>query len=192
MAGCRALKQNEFKIVAEKFKLLRDKLLFVLGTKSGFRITELLSLKVESVYKDGILVSRLKVSRKNMKGKITSREVVLHKDTQILIKEYISSLTDVSDAMPLFKSKVGENKSISRKHAWSILKKACEEAGLTGQLATHTMRKTFAHNVYLQSRNDLVLTQKALGHTTIMNTVKYLEVDQDAIDAAILGDSADD
>jgi integrase len=48
------------------------------------------------------------------------------------------------------------------------------------------MRKSFATAVYKRSNHDILLTQKALGHASLVNTVKYLSADQSAVDAAIL------
>jgi hypothetical protein len=48
------------------------------------------------------------------------------------------------------------------------------------------MRKTFANRVYHQLNQDLVKTQRAMGHTHINSTVAYLSFVEAEIDAAIL------
>jgi integrase len=58
MKGCRPLTDTEITEVLQSFAgryALRDKALFVLGLLSGFRISELLSLRVQDVYRHGRL-----------------------------------------------------------------------------------------------------------------------------------------
>jgi site-specific recombinase XerD len=62
-------------------------------------------------------------------------------------------------ATPLFRSKApGEPGAITRQQAWTILERAYAAWGLTAQLGTHSMRKSFA-----RAGHDLVKTQRALG-----------------------------
>lgn len=181
MSGCRALKDTEYQTVKENLVKARDKLLFILGFRTGFRITELLSLKI----KDVLNQNRIKVRRGNMKGKSVSREVVLHTEALQAINDYMGTLETIDPEQYLFKSLRGEG-SLTRQGAHLILKEAYKKAKLEGCLATHTMRKSFASRVYNNTQFDLIKTQRALGHTSILNTVKYLSTDQDEIDLAIL------
>jgi len=48
------------------------------------------------------------------------------------------------------------------------------------------MRKTFANRVYHQLNQDLVKTQRAMGHKNINSTVASLSFVEAEIDAAIL------
>ena len=56
---------------------------------------------------------------------------------------------------------------------------------LQGKVATHSMRKTFSAKVYKASGNNLLLTQKALNHSNISTTIKYLNVTKDETYAII-------
>ena len=53
--------------------------------------------------------------------------------------------------------------------AHEALKKAFEEAGLNGKLATHTMRKSFAQRLYDQTA-DIFAVQEMLGHKSVATT----------------------
>jgi integrase len=56
MAGCRALTENEVQLVRRSFGgafARRDEALFMLGVKAGFRISELISLRVKDVLQHG-------------------------------------------------------------------------------------------------------------------------------------------
>ena len=48
------------------------------------------------------------------------------------------------------------------------------------------MRKTFAYELY-QSTGDLSLVQKVLNHSSQMETLRYIGLDQMAVDKAIDG-----
>jgi excisionase family DNA binding protein len=67
-----------------------------------------------------------------------------------------------------------------------ILKGIVEANELTGKIATHSMRKTFADRVYEKLGRDIFRTQKALGHRNINSTVQYLSFKEADIDAAVL------
>ena len=186
MNGCRSLTDPEIQLILTKLETKRDKALFVLGLKTGFRISELLSLTWEQVY-SGQVLDRVKVRKCNTKGRKASRDVVLHPLAKEAILAYASHAKEFRSELtgPLFKSRTG-CQSITRYQAHKILKKAYHLAGLTGHVATHSMRKSFAKKVYQNLKYDLLATRDALGHSSITNTIKYLEVNQDAVDAAIL------
>lgn len=70
MKGCRPLNSDEEKSVLSSFEgsyAPRDKAIFVLGTKSGLRISEILSLRIRDVIQVGSIVDRIYVERKNIK-----------------------------------------------------------------------------------------------------------------------------
>ena len=77
---------------------------------------------------------------------------------------------------PVFPSR-NQNGSVAmnRQTAHEMLKKAFEDAGLNGKLATHSLRKSFAQRVYEQS-GDIYLVQELLGHRSVGTTQKHLGV----------------
>jgi integrase len=163
--------------------------MFLLGIKSGFRITELLSLRVGDVWRDGKALERVEVARKNMKRKRESRSVPLHPVAAKAVKAWLrreEGRGDLDSSRPLFPSDKDGSRPITRGRAWQILKKAYKDAGLSGKLGTHSLRKMFAARVYQLLKNDLVLTGKALGHASINSTILYLGFDQTPVDEAIL------
>ena len=64
---------------------------------------------------------------------------------------------------------------MNRQTAHEMLKKAFEDAGLNGKLATHSLRKSFAQRLYEES-GDIYLVQELLGHRNVSTTQKYLGV----------------
>lgn len=148
-------------------------LFYAMGLKTGFRVSELLSLKVKDVfYSTGELRSLVTVERRNMKGKNKSRSVPLSEQSRKFIKEH--SKVDLNYLeRPLF--------DFGRIAANLFLDKARKRAGIEQRIACHSMRKTFAAKVYSLSGCDLTVTQKAMGHASINSTIQYLEVDQDKL-----------
>lgn len=186
MSGCRALTPTEIQLVISKLVSSRDKALFVLGVRSGLRISELLSLTIGDVYRSGRVLDVIRVARKNTKGKAGSRTIPLHRECRDALYAHCLRLKDDA-SLPLFQSRNGEAKPISRFQAHAILKTAYEAGGLRGPgLACHTMRKSFSEKVYAALGHDLVATSAALGHKDIRNTVRYLEPNKAKVAAAIL------
>jgi integrase len=185
MIGCRALTDSEIEGMKRTLLDARDRALFVLGLKTGFRVSELLSLKVRDVMRYGAVLDAVSVERKHMKRKISGRTVRLNNDAKSAISELIQ--TDrLEETDYLFKSRKGKNRPITRVQAWRIIKESANALELTGKIGTHSMRKTFASKVYDILGKDLVKTQKALGHKSINSTVSYLSFRQEEIDDAVL------
>lgn len=193
MKGCRPLSDGEVKAVLQVLDAnshpLRDRALFLLGLRSGFRISELLSLTLADVCPDGHFVDRISVARKNMKKKMEGRTVVLHPEAKEALELWVRELMASGSSGPeifVFRSREGENKAMDRRTAWYMLRKAYRKCGFTGKLGTHTMRKTFAKRVHEKLGRDILKTKKAMGHKDINSTVSYLSFAEEEIDDAIL------
>jgi integrase len=189
MKGCRPLSDEEIRVISKSFGgnyAKRDRALFFLGIKSGFRISELLSLRIRDVYQYGAIVDRVTVQRRNIKRKVEGRTVPIHPDAKAALSEWIAELGTVAPETFVFLSRKGVNRAIGRVQAYRILEEAYDTNGLAGKLGTHSMRKTFADPVYEKLGRDLVRTQRALGHRNINSTVSYLSFREEEIDAAIL------
>lgn len=188
MKGARAFTDEEIKIVLPKLSL-RDQALFVLGIWAGFRISELLSLRIADVFQGGKVVDEVSVARRNMKKKREGRTIPLHPEAKPALGLWVNKLLQAKDSLPtdpLFPSREGDKKALHRKSAWCALTKAYSKAGLTGKLGTHALRKTFANRIYENSGHDLMVTQEALGHAEITSTTKYLSVAKTKVKDAIL------
>ncbi len=193
MKGCRPLQDCEVEAVLAALNgpfAARDRALFLLGVKSGFRISELLSLRLLDVMRAGRLLDRVSIARRNMKKKVEGCTILLHPDAKLALQEWIEQLRQngylTSDTL-ISQSRKGRNAALSRVQAYRILQSAYERAGGNGNTGTHSMRKTFANNVHERLGRDLLKTQKALGHRNINSTVSYLSFRQEEIDEAILG-----
>ena len=197
MKGCRDLTDQEFQSVMDYFTMndqLRDRTIFSVQRWAGYRISEVLSLRVRDVfYKDdeGSLevVDRIHVQRKNMKGSRKPRRVIVHNQLREDLREYIRELS-TEDGFSLdwflFKSRKGENKAISYTQAYRIIKAAFDDLGIRENVATHSFRKTFANRVYENTDHDIIATMKIMDHSSPNITMAYLSADQQKLEEAVM------
>lgn len=192
MKGCRPLSDFEVEEVLASFGgryARRDRALFLLGVKTGFRISELLSLTVGDVFQHGRMVERVSVSRRHMKKKTEGRTVPLNAQAAEAVRLWVEQMRGQGGVTPktvLFRSRKGDNKPISRVTAYKILRVVFEDNEFSGKLGTHSMRKSFANVVHERLGRDISKTKKALGHKNINSTDSYLSFLQEEIDEAIL------
>lgn len=204
MKGCRPLTKQEITQCFQTFDGLyekRNRLFFLLGIFTGFRVSELLSIKVKDIYKFDKVVDDLSIKRRFMKGgrsakRINGRTVHLNDKIKPIIKNYILNWDNIykRPLSPegndyLFNSqKVNENgtgKAVSSRHMIYILKDIFEKNKLTGNLSSHTLRKTYAANMHEALGNDILKTKEALGHKDVSSTQNYLSFDLKEINEAI-------
>ncbi|KKN23241.1 hypothetical protein LCGC14_0906860 [marine sediment metagenome] len=204
MIGCRPLTPNEFALVLRAFHgrdELRNRLLFVLGVSTGFRISELLSVSIRDVHREGRLVQRIRVRRRDMKGgrptpgrargsRVHARTAILTPLARKHLELWLGHLAlegALAPDAPLFRSRKGTARAISRVQAYRVLRAAFEycELDLTSP-GTHTMRKTFADTMYEALGQNIFKLQKALGHASPSSTVAYLSFNEEEIDEAAM------
>lgn len=192
MRGCRAFTNEEVTAILGAFSgkyAKRDRALFLIGIKSGFRCSEMLSLTVGDILQHDRLVDRVYVRRKNMKGKAQSRSVILHPEAKAALSDWLAEMNHfetVTAKTFLFKSRKGNNCPMTREYGFQRLKAVCDSLGIGGRIGVHSLRKTFAGKVYDFLNHDLVKTQRALGHRCVSSTVQYLSFREEEIDAAVL------
>jgi integrase len=187
MKGARPLTDSEITLILDKGftgqYALRNSVLFLLRVKTGLRISEALSIKIADILDGDNIADRVYIHRKNTKGKIEGRSIVLHPQVKSQLNIFLSSLPPTQEY--LFESRKGG--MLDKKSAWRLDQQACKRVGIDpNRISTHSTRKTFAGRVYDKLGGDIFKTQKALGHKDINSTVKYLAVDEKEIDDAIL------
>lgn len=193
MIGCRPLTHAEVAAVERNFHgrfAARDRALFIFGCTTGFRISEILSLKVAQITGTDSVRERVRVARSKMKGGRRGRAAVLPARAKKALELWLakkSTFGGLNDNPYVFASRIS-NEPISRIQAWRILRDAYAAAGLDlggGEVATHSMRKTFADRVYAQL-GDIFRLQVALGHASPSSTVSYLSYKESDIDDAVM------
>jgi integrase/recombinase XerC len=189
MKGSRPLTRDEFNIVIQLFDgnyAERNRCLFLLGTSAMTRVSELAALTVGDVYQGGLVVSELVLRKQIVKGKKESRIAVLPPETVEAIRDFIAWKVENGESLakdaPLFLSRQGGH--LHRMQIHRILKEAYANAGLTGRLTTHTMRKTGGTWLY-EATGDLLLTQEALGHRSPETTRRYVPLNRQRMRVAM-------
>jgi site-specific recombinase XerD len=191
MKGCRSLSDQEADLIQKSFAGIfaaRDRAVFALGRYTGERISAILHLKVGDVVQAGKVADAVTYRRANRKGKVEGRTVTLHQAAKDALAAWINQLakdTVLAAEDFLFPSRKGSG-PVGRVQYHRILKEAVQANELTGKVATHSMRKTFADRAYELLGHDIFRTQKALGHKNLNSTAQYLSFKEADIDAAIL------
>lgn len=192
MKGCRPLTDSEIEQVLNSFDgefKNRNKCLFVLGIKSGLRISSLISLTVGSVFQDGQIVDRVYIERRNVKRKKEGYSILLNPAAKVAIEAWLSEFAKKEALLPctyLFQSRNGLNKPISRVQAWNVFKAAFAKSHLMGKLGCHSTRKSFAKKMYELLSHDLVKLQASLHQANLLSTVAYCSFREEEIDSAIM------
>ncbi|QNG60378.1 tyrosine-type recombinase/integrase [Bacillus sp. PAMC26568] len=150
----------------------RNYMLFVTGINSGLRISDILPLKVKDAKRSYFNIIEIKTKKK--------KRIDMTPQLQREFKKYIEGKEDHEY---LFKSREGLNKPIGRSQAYKILRAAAEYAGLD-DIGTHTLRKTFGYHLYKQT-GDVALLQQILNHSDPAFTLRYIGINQDAMNKAI-------
>lgn len=163
-------KIEEFKSALRK-RSYRDYMLFVLGINTGFRIQDILNLRVGKVKNSHINIVEGKTKKQ--------KSVLIQKPLREALDEYI---TGMSDNDYLFPSQKGKVNPISRVQAYRMLNKVAASLGLE-IIGCHTLRKTYGYWHY-QQFHDIVLLQKHFNHSAPSITLRYIEVDQNLMDEA--------
>lgn len=174
--ACRNLTEQEIELMFKTFSgefALRNRVLFELGLTTGFRVSEILALKIKDVMEFNKIKDCIKVEAKFMKNKKQSREVGLKDSLKSTLESYIKTLGN-NPELYLFPSRKGENKPLTARGVHNVMNDLKQILQLPGSIGTHCMRKTFANDVWEISGHDLYEVMLALGHTDINTTKDYL------------------
>jgi site-specific recombinase XerD len=177
----------------------RDTLLFIMQCKLGYRMKEMLSLRLKDVYsfppvveakeddeeeeteKPKVKIAEsVTVMRKHMKGgkktgtKVHSRTVIIPPVCHALLEDYYNELMAAGYTAddPLFPS--GSTNNALRADSCCRNMRKMAKALEMNRVGTHSCRKTFAKNIYEKCGNDIMETKEALGHSNVATTQNYL------------------
>lgn len=186
MIGCRPLTNSEIRRALDSFSgrhAVRNKCLFVMGLLCGFRVSEMLSLRVRDVVTRGRVRYLVTVPRRNMKGAREGRTVFLPPEGQRAVLDQVKALEYPAPHDYLFRSQRGHNRPVSRAQAHRVIVGCFESCNIVDQVATHSLRKTFADRMYSyfldrvaagEGVDAFTETSLALGHRDPASTRAYL------------------
>ena len=133
----------------------RNLLFFELGIATALRPGDLLKLTVKDV-KNGVVEGRSQKRGKKF-------EIRLNDRVFNLVKAYIDSMEDVEMLFPIDRSTVNR-----------FLKKAAKECFIEENIAGHSLRKTKAFHLYVDSGFDISLVMDLLQHDEVGSTLHYI------------------
>jgi len=162
----------------------RDLLLFVVGTNTALRISDLLQLRIGHFINDHKRIRHrfwIKEQKRNKR-----HEVVINQSIRESLDEYLEAYLGVADDAEdffFFNTKAnGYSDPIKRGQAWKFIVSICHEVGLPGNFGTHSLRKTWGYHARMQGV-DLALIMHKLNHESIAYTKRYLGITDDELQA---------
>ena len=155
---------------------VRNRLIIEMALGTGLRVSELANLKVDDIH---IRKGQYSLTVNNGKGG-KHRVVGFNNKLKTLIQEYLDYRKSMSSY--LFASERGEK--MTRFGVGRVFKTMAAKACLDSKHSIHTLRHTYATNLYKASGYNLRMVQKQLGHSSITTTTVYSDVlNQDLTDA---------
>ena len=124
-----------------------------------------------------------------MSGKLTVKEGKGKKDRIVWLNEDVLELLQIHrvrrpEAVQLFSTL--DSKPLNSRYIRTMVKRLAVKAGIDKDIHPHTLRHTFATDLYRQTKN-IRLVQKALGHSNLSTTMIYTHIVDDELESALKG-----
>ena len=166
-------------------------IVWVIGVQCGFRIGDILSLRVGHVAGKGKRIRDYIEIREAKRGKVIKRK--LPDDVKQILQAYVDGLDwkgGTKYESYLFESPRNPKNHYSRAWMISRLHEAAALCGIEQSVTTHTMRKTFAYHFIENNKAEFgsedecirFLSKEVLRHDSICTTLRYIGVEQDYLD----------
>lgn len=162
----------------------RNQLLIIMGLNTALRISDILTLKWESVYdfdrkqfKSHIILVEQKTDKKSM--------IFMNQNIQEALVEYKEYMRLQGKGVRRYQyifRKNSKNMPISRTQAFRIIKEVAEYYNIPGIISCHSMRKTFGYHAWKQGVSP-VLLMNIFNHSSYQITKRYLGIEQDDRDS---------
>jgi integrase len=196
--SARAFSQNEYAAIIDylgRKGSARDRLLVMLGCATGYRISELLTMRCRTVWNGTAVVAEIVIPRRDLKngrgvrrGGVRSRRVPLSEPVRSALREYLAVIGTADPEKPLFATNRRTGRAMGPSQAFRVITGAAAGCGVgVSRISCHSMRKTFAEAVYAGSGFDLLAASRILGHSNPNVTSRYFECDASRLDAIVRG-----
>lgn len=169
-----------------KSQSTRNELLFILGINVGLRVSDILSLRVSDILKPNKTSKDHVVITEKKTGK--TKKFYIGDIVKKVIDTYVKENPTLQMDSYVFISRKGENLPITRQQAYRILNGAAEALGLverddlgiiiTGEIGTHTLRKTFGYHAF-QNGTSLELLMDIFNHSSKSQTLRYIGITEE-------------
>ena len=179
----KALSTEEYRLIIETIKdgftyngikyKANNRIATVLVTQSnlGLRIGDTLKLKMSDIVKDGERYRLDIIEEKTQKRRTFTVAFELYQYLKIYMLE-----NGIKPTAKLFDIR----ERVVQKH----LKNVCDYLGLNG-ISTHSFRKYFATQIYINNSYDIALVKELLQHSSVLTTQRYLTVSSAKVEEAL-------
>lgn len=157
----------------QKPKGIRDNAILEMLYGSGMRISELIDLKISSIYDE---VGFIKITGKGNKERLVPYGQYARKAVEKYLTEVREPLRKRIESEILFLS--SRLTPFSRVGIWKIVRFYAAKAGIAKRVTPHTFRHSFATHM-IDGGADLRTVQELLGHSSITTTQIYTQVDRE-------------
>jgi integrase len=158
--------QVETMAIAMSLKHPRYGLLWEMGILTGLRVSDLLTLKPRQISPDG---SFTVTEGKTGKEKTIKLPPKILKKTKLIINRYNLQPGDYI----FFSHEKQKHKPVSRQWVHNLIALSAKISGLDS-VGTHSMRKTYACNLFLTT-GDFSVVQSHMNHRYLSTTLVYLK-----------------
>ncbi|MBA7611911.1 Tyrosine recombinase XerD [subsurface metagenome] len=156
----------------------RNHLMMKLILDIGLRLSEATNLK----WKHVDLISG-KVMVRDGKGAKDRTLWVGEKDIELL-RKWRERQLKVTDNNPKYVLTTLKGAPVNNRYVQSIVKRYSKKAGINKNISPHTLRHTFATDLYRETKN-IRIVQKALGHSDLSTTMIYTHIVDDELEEAM-------
>ena len=166
----------------------RNMTLMFFGLFTGFRISEILSLKVKDIYQYGRVSESVYLQKMNTKGQRAGRTGKINDECRKILTRYLEHYRMIpkipaDGERALFFSRKGG--SITPRQAGRLYDAVYDELEMDGKLGTHSTRKTFARKCYKNLGNSILDLKSAMGHSDLSSTSCYITPDEEKVQEAL-------
>jgi integrase len=157
----------------------RNKMLFLIGINVGLRASDLAPLKWSFFYnEDGTFKEFYTLMPKKTRKAKKFVKIFFNQTVKKAIENYVSDYPIRSLDDYVFKSREGDG-YIVEQSLGRIIKDAAKQAGIKQNVCSHSLRKTWAFNIWHNAENQhkaLVMLQQCLNHSDTISTMKYIGI----------------
>lgn len=147
---------------------------------SGLRVSELVNLQLSKIY---LNEHYMLIEGKGSKQRLVPISPVAEEWFGYWLQERATWDVKPESRDIAFVNRYG--RPLTRAMVFTIVRRLCEEAGITKTVSPHTLRHSFATHL-LQNGADLRVIQQLLGHEDLATTEIYTHVDVQDLRKAIL------
>lgn len=153
----------------------RNYTIFQVGKATLLRVSDVLALRRSEIYEDD---GSIKKNAYIVDQKTGKPNTLYLKPVKNDLATYYQWLQDNHiESQWLFPSTRDHSRHITEKQFYKVMHNTGNLLGLN-YLGTHTMRKTGAYRVYVQTNYNIGLVMSLLNHSSEAMTLKYLGLDQ--------------